>query len=98
MAFQISCGLRQLIQTLSLKSRKFIGNTSMDPQLSLLMANQAKIKNGDIIVDPFVGSGSLLVAAAEFGGHVFGTDIDFLMLHARTRPSRIKQKVIINLI
>lgn len=65
----------------------------MDPQLSLLMANQAKVKNGDIILDPFVGSGSLLVAAAHFGGYVVGTDIDFLMLHARTRPSRITQKV-----
>lgn len=67
----------------------------MDPQLSLLMANQAKINNGDIILDPFVGSGSLLVAGAEFGGYVFGTDIDFLMLHARTRPSRIRQKVLV---
>lgn len=65
----------------------------MDPQLSLLMANQARIKNGDIILDPFVGSGSLLVAGAEFGAYVIGTDIDFLMLHARTRPSRISQKV-----
>lgn len=71
----------------------------MDPQLSLLMANQAQVKNGDIVLDPFVGSGSLLVAAAEFGGYVIGGDIDYLMLHARTRPSRIKQKVleIINL-
>lgn len=66
----------------------------MDAQLSLLMANQAKIKNGDIILDPFVGSGSLLVAGAEFGGYVFGTDIDYLMLHARTRPTRISQKVL----
>ncbi|KAG5887575.1 hypothetical protein JTB14_009983 [Gonioctena quinquepunctata] len=64
----------------------------MDPQLSLLMANQAKVKNGDIVLDPFVGSGSLLVAAAQFGGYVLGTDIDYLMLHARTRPSRISQK------
>ncbi|KAJ8921986.1 hypothetical protein NQ315_008623 [Exocentrus adspersus] len=88
----VASGLRQLIKKLSLKTRKFIGNTSMDPQLSLLMANQAKIKNGDIVLDPFVGSGSLLVAAAEFGGYVFGTDIDYLMLHGRTRPSRIAQK------
>lgn len=65
----------------------------MDPQLSLLMANQAKIKEGDLVLDPFVGSGSLLVAAAQFGGYVLGGDIDYLMLHAKTRPSRIKQKV-----
>lgn len=76
-----------------MKSRKFIGNTSMDAQLSLLMANQAQVKDGDLVLDPFVGSGSLLVAAAQFGGYVFGTDIDYLMLHGRTRPSRISQKV-----
>ncbi|CAG9769697.1 unnamed protein product [Ceutorhynchus assimilis] len=88
----VAYGLRQLMKKLSLKTRKFIGNTSMDPQLSLLMANQAKVKNGDIILDPFVGSGSLLVAAAEFGGYVFGSDIDYLMLHGKTKPSRIRQQ------
>lgn len=65
----------------------------MDAQLSLLMANQAQIKPGDLCLDPFVGSGSLLIAAAQFGGHVLGTDIDYLMLHAKTRPTRIKQSV-----
>lgn len=65
----------------------------MDAQLSLLMANHAKVKEGDLILDPFVGSGSLLIAAAKFGGYVFGTDIDYLMLHAKTRPTRIKQQV-----
>lgn len=68
----------------------------MDPQLSLIMANQAQVKNGDIILDPFVGTGSLLVAAAQFGGFILGTDIDFMMLHARTRPTRISQKVLTN--
>ncbi|XP_050297429.1 tRNA (guanine(10)-N2)-methyltransferase homolog [Anthonomus grandis grandis] len=88
----VAYGLRQLMKKLSLKTRKFIGNTSMDPQLSLLMANQAKVKNGDIILDPFVGSGSLLVAAAEFGAYVYGSDIDYLMLHGKTKPSRIRQE------
>ncbi|XP_046834823.1 tRNA (guanine(10)-N2)-methyltransferase homolog isoform X1 [Vespa crabro] len=89
----IADGQRDLIQKFSLKRRKFIGNTSMDPQLSLIMANQAQIKTGDIVLDPFVGTGSLLVAASHFGGYTLGTDIDFLMLHGRTRPTRIKQKI-----
>ncbi|CAL7945845.1 unnamed protein product [Xylocopa violacea] len=89
----ITSGQRDLIQKLSLKTRKFIGNTSMDPQLSLIMANQAQVQKGDIVLDPFVGTGSLLVAASHFGGYTLGTDIDFLMLHGRTRPSRISQKV-----
>lgn len=38
--------------------------------------------------------GSLLIAAACFGGYVFGSDIDFLMLHARTKPTRKQDRVI----
>lgn len=38
--------------------------------------------------------GSLLVAAAKFGGHVIGTDIDYLMLHGRTRPTRKQTRVL----
>lgn len=68
----------------------------MDPQLSIIMANQAQAKNGDVILDPFVGSGSLLIPASMFGAFTLGTDIDYLMLHARTRPSRISQKVQVN--
>lgn len=86
-------GQRHLIKELSLKQRKFIGNTSMDAQLSLLMANQALVRDGDLVFDPFVGTGSLLVSAAKFGGYVLGADIDYMMVHARCRPSRITQKV-----
>ncbi|KAL6253458.1 hypothetical protein P5V15_015304 [Pogonomyrmex californicus] len=76
----IADGQRDLIQKLALKTRKFIGNTSMDPQLSLIMFRS------------ICGTGSLLIAASHFGGYTFGTDIDFLMLHGRTRPTRISQK------
>ncbi|KAH8277499.1 hypothetical protein KR026_011653 [Drosophila bipectinata] len=86
-------GQRHLIKELSLKQRKFIGNTSMDAQLSLLMANQAMVKEGDLVFDPFVGTGSLLVSAAKWGGYVLGADIDYMMVHARCRPSRISQKI-----
>ncbi|XP_076350026.1 tRNA (guanine(10)-N(2))-methyltransferase TRMT11-like isoform X2 [Tachypleus tridentatus] len=86
-------GQRHLITQTALKDRKFIGNTSMDPTLSLIMANMAKIYHGDLVLDPFVGSGSLLVAAATFGGYVCGTDLDFLMLHGKAKPTRCKQKM-----
>lgn len=64
----ITDGQRCLVNEISLKKRKFIGNTSMDPLLSLLMVNQGQVQNGDLVYDPFVGSGSLLVAAAKYGG------------------------------
>ncbi|UYV78616.1 hypothetical protein LAZ67_16002179 [Cordylochernes scorpioides] len=74
---------RRLLNKYSLKTRKFIGNTSMDPTLAFCMANMARVQRGDLVLDPFVGSGSLLVAAALWGGHVWGTDLDFLMLHGK---------------
>lgn len=89
----IADGQRDLIQVHSLKKRQFIGNTSMDAQLAIIMANQAQVKLGDMVLDPFVGSGSLLVAAAHFGAFVWGSDIDYLMLHGRTRPTRVGQKI-----
>ena len=84
----IAEGQRDLISKHSLKSRKFISNTSMDPAISLMMANIGKVDQSDIVIDPFVGSGSLLVAAAHFGAHVVGTEIDFKLLYGLSRPSR----------
>jgi len=86
-------GQRERINKQSIKKRIFIGNTTMDPQLSLLMANLGKVSPGSLVLDPFVGTGSILLAAAEFGGSVLGSDLDFQTLHARTRPSRVGQKV-----
>ncbi len=45
------------------------------------MANQALIKPGSIVWDPFVGTGSIIVAAAHYGAHVYGSDIDYRVLH-----------------
>lgn len=50
----------------------------MDPTLSLYMANQALVQPGDFVFDPFVGTGSLLVAAAKQGGKVLTTKTSFL--------------------
>lgn len=50
----------------SVKTRKFIGNTSMDAQISVLMANQAQVKPGDLVLDPFVGTGEYLLTPIQF--------------------------------
>lgn len=34
-----------------------LGNTSMDAGLSFIMANMGKVQPGDIVFDPFVGTG-----------------------------------------
>jgi tRNA (guanine10-N2)-methyltransferase len=39
----------------------------MDAEIALIMANQALVQRGKLVYDPFVGTGSILVAAAHFG-------------------------------
>ncbi|KAJ5707026.1 hypothetical protein N7488_006827 [Penicillium malachiteum] len=59
-----------------LKKRKYISTTSMNAELSLVTANMALAGPGKLFYDPFVGTGSFLVAAAHFGALTMGSDID----------------------
>ncbi|XP_068933562.1 tRNA (guanine(10)-N2)-methyltransferase homolog isoform X3 [Petaurus breviceps papuanus] len=77
----IADGQRELIESYSVKKRHFIGNTSMDAGLSFIMANHGKVKENDIVFDPFVGTGGLLIPSAHFGAYVCGTDIDYNTVH-----------------
>ncbi|CAN0892343.1 tRNA (guanine(10)-N2)-methyltransferase homolog [Linum grandiflorum] len=58
---------RKLIPTYQLKSRTYLGPTAMDAEMAFLMANQALVKPGKLVYDPFVGTGSILIGAAHFG-------------------------------
>ncbi|XP_053349755.1 tRNA (guanine(10)-N2)-methyltransferase homolog [Clarias gariepinus] len=88
----IADGQRELIRSHSVKKRHFIGNTSMDAGLSFIMANHGKVKAHDLVYDPFVGTGSLLVACSHFGAYVCGTDIDYNTIHGVGKASRKNQK------
>jgi predicted RNA methylase len=65
---------------LALSRRAYLGPTSLEPLLALAMCNMAGVKPGSLVLDPFVGTGSVLVAAARFGGATFGIDIDYRVL------------------
>ncbi len=80
---EIASGRGDLPVKYSLKQRKFLGPTSMNAELAFIMANNALAKGGTFVLDPFVGTGSILVAAQAFGAHCLGTDIDIRMLHAQ---------------
>jgi hypothetical protein len=43
-SIQICDGQRRLVDTFDLRKRAYIGNTSMDAEVSLLMANQALVR------------------------------------------------------
>lgn len=71
---------RKLIPTYQLKSRNYLGPTAMDAEMAFLMANQALATSGKLVFDPFVGTGSILVAAAHFGAMTMVCFSLFLLL------------------
>lgn len=44
-----------------------LGNTSMDPTLSMIMANMAKVSSGMLVCDPFVGTGWFSINGGTIG-------------------------------
>ena len=56
------------------------GPTTMDHEMSLIMCNMGHARPGALVFDPFVGTGSILLAAALRGALTMGTDIDVKVL------------------
>ena len=52
----------------------------MDHELALIMCNMGHARPGALVFDPFVGTGSILLAAALRGALTMGTDIDVKVL------------------
>ena len=68
-------GRKEMART-SLSNRVYLGPTSTDNEIATLMASQARVQPGDKVLDPFVGTGSLLLGAALRGAHCTGIDLD----------------------
>ncbi|XP_010694965.2 uncharacterized protein LOC104907696 [Beta vulgaris subsp. vulgaris] len=85
---EIGAADRKLLPTYQLKSRVYIGPTAMDAELAFLMANQGLAAPGKLVYDPFVGTGSILVAAAHFGAMTMGADIDIRVVRDGRGPDR----------
>ncbi|KAG8997661.1 hypothetical protein FRB93_014021 [Tulasnella sp. JGI-2019a] len=79
---------RRLISHFDVKKRAYYGTTSMEAEMSLLMANQAQCAPGKTIYDPFVGTGSMLYTCAHFGALVFGSDIDGRQMRGKWKEDR----------
>lgn len=83
---EVGAADRKLLPTYQLKSRTYLGPTAMDAEVAFLMANQAQAKPGKLVYDPFVGTGSILIAAAHFGAMTMGADIDIRVVRDGRGP------------
>ncbi|PFH31380.1 hypothetical protein BESB_028150 [Besnoitia besnoiti] len=66
--------------SLRLPRRPVLGPTSLDVELAFLMCHQAQVKRGSLVLDPFVGTGSILISASYYGALCVGSDIDIRVL------------------
>ncbi|KAF8554733.1 tRNA guanosine-2'-O-methyltransferase [Imleria badia] len=80
---------RSLIRTFDVKKRAYFGNTSMEAEISLLMANQTQAAPGKLMYDPFIGTGSMAYTTAYFGAHVYGSDIDGRQMRGKAKTPGI---------
>lgn len=60
--------------------RPFFHPTAISPKLARCMVNLARPKTGEIVLDPFCGTGSTLIEAGLIGCQVIGADIDSKMI------------------
>ncbi|KAF7728275.1 hypothetical protein EC973_006449 [Apophysomyces ossiformis] len=89
----VASGSRDLVQKYNLKKRKYLGTTSMDAELSLVMANQALAGPGKLVYDPFVGTGSFLFTCAHFGSYTLGSDIDGRQIRGKSADCGVKSNI-----
>jgi tRNA (guanine10-N2)-dimethyltransferase len=58
---------------------------SLPPRLARAAANLARVRRGDRVVDPFVGTGATLAEVGLLGGRMFGVDLDPEMVRGALR-------------
>ncbi|EME31745.1 tRNA (guanine(10)-N2)-methyltransferase [Galdieria sulphuraria] len=85
----IAEGCVKQVQKYTLKKRNFIGTTSMDAELAFIMANFALADNLKLILDPFVGTASILISSAAFGAETLGSDLSFTVLKGKNKEENI---------
>ncbi|CAK5068784.1 unnamed protein product [Meloidogyne enterolobii] len=73
----------------ALMSRNYIGNSTMDPELAFIQANLVLASPGSLLIDPFCGTGGILLSAAYFCSHVLGVEIKWDVAKAKGKSSRV---------
>jgi len=56
--------------------RPYFHPTSMHPRIARALVNLARVKKGDTVLDPFCGTGGILIEASLMGMKAMGSDIN----------------------
>lgn len=61
--------------------RPFFRSIALPVQLSRALVNLSRVKPGDTLLDPFMGTGSILIEAGLMGVKPLGMEIDWKIIH-----------------
>ncbi|MDD1770672.1 MAG: RsmD family RNA methyltransferase, partial [Methanomassiliicoccales archaeon] len=81
------------------RSRPFFSPVSLHPRYARALVNLTRVRHGQVLLDPFCGTGGILIEAALVGAKVLGSDLSQEMLkgcalnmeHFHTRPERLER-------
>jgi tRNA (guanine10-N2)-dimethyltransferase len=71
---------RSEFETRKPQSRPYFSPVSLHPRLARGLVNLAGIRPGDILLDPFCGTGGVLLEAGLMGMRLIGSDVDSRMV------------------
>lgn len=69
-------GDKAYFQQYDLSQRAVLGPTTLENELAFIMANCVRAQPGQLVLEPFCGTGGLLVALSHFGARLVGGEID----------------------
>lgn len=69
-------GDKAFFQRYDLSQRAVLGPTTLENELAFIMANCAQVQPGHMALEPFCGTGGIMVALSHFGARVTGGEID----------------------
>lgn len=85
---RICISARKSVMTRSGGRKPFFHPSSLNVELARTMLNLARVREGDIVVDPFSGTGTVLVEAHELRASPIGLDLDPMMAYSSRRNYR----------
>jgi tRNA (guanine10-N2)-dimethyltransferase len=63
------------------QNRPFFSPISLHPKLARALVNLSSIKKGEVLLDPFCGTGGILIEAGLIGLKIIGSDIEEKMIN-----------------
>ena len=72
---------RPSFETRKPQNRPFFSPVSLHPKFARALVNLSRLKAGDILLDPFCGTGGIMIEAGLIGVEIIGCDLDENMVN-----------------